>query len=160
MKSLVVLAIPALLASSSPVFADAAVPAGLERIKGTKIYVSDLDRSVRFYTDVLGLKVAKSFAEIPGKPVNEIIMTQTGTFDLGESQWLVLKVPSAAEGAPPAKTGVTGQLIVIVRNGQAIAARARASGFQADTFNQGIVVVRDPDGNQIEMLPSFAAAAR
>lgn len=85
-------------------------------------------------------------------------MTQSGVFDLGDTPWLVLKVPAAAEGAPPSKSGVTGQSIFIVRDAKAIAARATAAGYHAKTFDQGIVVLRDPDNNEVELLPSLTKA--
>lgn len=153
MKTLLILVITAIVGTVTAAWADVAPVAASPRIKGAKIYVSDLDRSVRFYSDMLGLKVAYSLAEIPGKPVNEAILTQSGAFDLGDTPWLVLKVAAAAEGAPPSKSGVTGQIIFIVRDAKTIATRARAAGFEAKEFQQGIVVLRDPDHNEVELLP-------
>lgn len=158
MKRLLLLTALAIIGPATAAWADVAPATASARIKGTKIYVSNLDRSVRFYSDMLGLKLAYSVAEIPGKPVNEAILTQSGTFDLGDSPWLVLKVPAAAEGAPPSKSGVTGQVIFMVSDARAIATRARAAGFQAKEFQQGIVVLQDPDHNEVELLPVPPAA--
>lgn len=158
MKKLGLLLTYLLLAPLGPASAQQAAPppsAASGHLKGVKVMVTDLDRSVRFYSEVFGLKVARKHAETGGE-VNEAIMTQDGRFDLGPLPWLVLKVPGPADAAAPRDRSGWGQVVMIRSDGTAIAKRA---GVTARTFDHGIVVVSDPDGNQIEVLPAAAGAA-
>jgi catechol 2,3-dioxygenase-like lactoylglutathione lyase family enzyme len=125
-------------------------------LKGTKIMVSDLQRSIAFYSSVFGLKVARSIREDPARPVNETILTQDGTFDVGSGTWLVLKVPGAGDRPFPPDRSSWGQIVVTARDGAAIAARAAKAGSRVQQFQYGIVVVSDPDGHTIEVLPAGA----
>jgi catechol 2,3-dioxygenase-like lactoylglutathione lyase family enzyme len=158
-KQLAILLAPMLLAA--PVVASAASPAQAQppqpppiRLKGTKIMVSDLPRSIAFYSSIFGLKVARSIAENPARPVNEVILTPDGTFDVAQGTWLVLKLVGPGDPPLPQDRSAWGQIVVAVPSTAAVAARAASARFKVREFQHGILVVSDPDGNGIEVLPA------
>jgi catechol 2,3-dioxygenase-like lactoylglutathione lyase family enzyme len=145
----------ALAIAASPALAtDTAAPSLAEdakpiRVSGLGIRVSDLERSKRFYTEVLGLKVG---AKVPaqGEPV-EYLLGLTG--NIREDTLIVIRKGEV-------KTGATefGSITIVVPNGRKMAERVVAAGYQtARPIVDGTNFVRDPDGYMIELYQRPAA---
>jgi len=141
-----------LLASTFSLFASATlaaddVPALTEserpiRVSGLGLRVSDLEESLRFYTEVLGLKVG---ARVPreGEAI-EYLLGMTG--NIREDTLIVIRkgevIPEAAQ---------FGNIVIVVPNGRAMAERVAAAGYPPEQIRDGTNFVRDPDGYRIEL---------
>jgi catechol 2,3-dioxygenase-like lactoylglutathione lyase family enzyme len=113
------------------------------RVSGLGIRVSDLERSKKFYTEVLGLKVA---AKVPaqGEPY-EYLLGLTG--NLREDTLIVIRKGEVKPGATE-----FGSITIVVPNGRRMAERVVAAGYQnARPLVDGTNFVRDPDGYLIEL---------
>lgn len=113
------------------------------RISGVGIRVSDLDRSLKFYTEVLGLKVG---ARVPatGEAV-EYLLGMTG--DIRADNLIVIRKGEVKPGATE-----FGSISIVVPNGRKLAERAVAAGYQtARPIVDGSNFIRDPDGYIIEL---------
>ena len=105
--------------------------------------VSDIDRSVAFYTEILGLKVA---AKVPaqGEP-HEYLLGLTG--NVREDTLIVIRKGEVKPGA-----NEFGNVTLVVSNGRKLAERAVAAGYTtARPVVDGTNFVRDPDGYVIEL---------
>jgi catechol 2,3-dioxygenase-like lactoylglutathione lyase family enzyme len=150
---------PALLASIFAVAARAQTPApGLAampddvkpiRVAGLGIRVSDLERSRKFYTEVLGLKVD---AKVPaqGEPV-EYLLGMTG--DVRADTLIVIRKGEIKPGATE-----FGRIIIVVPDARKMAERVAAAGYPPARVVDGANFVRDPDGYTIELYQRPAAA--
>lgn len=143
----IVVAVLALAAA--PVLAEgiasATVPEDVKpiRVSGLGIRVSDLERSKRFYTEVLGLKVA---AKVPaqGEPY-EYLLGLTG--NVREDTLIVIRKGEVKPGATE-----FGSITIVVPNGRKMAERVIAAGYQnGRPVIDGTNFVRDPDGYLIEL---------
>jgi lactoylglutathione lyase len=112
------------------------------RISGFGLRVSDLERSMKFYTEVLGLKVG---ARVPreGDAV-EYLLGMTG--NIREDTLIVIRKGEVN----PAATEF-GNIVIVVPDGRKMAERVAAAGFVADHIVDGTNMVRDPDGYKIEL---------
>lgn len=112
------------------------------RVSGVSIKVSDLERSKKFYTEVLGLKVG---ARVPaqGEAV-EYLLGKTG--NIREDSLIVIRKGEVKHGATD-----FGYLVIVVPEGRKMAERVAAAGFQAQEIKDGTNFVRDPDGYLIEL---------
>jgi catechol 2,3-dioxygenase-like lactoylglutathione lyase family enzyme len=121
------------------------------RIAGVGIRVSDLERSKKFYTEVLGLKVC---AKVPaqGEPV-EYLLGMTG--DLRADTLIVIRKGEIKPGATE-----FGRIIVVVPNGRKMAQQVAAAGYPPARIIDGTNFVKDPDGYTIELYQRAPAAAR
>jgi catechol 2,3-dioxygenase-like lactoylglutathione lyase family enzyme len=119
------------------------------RVAGLGIRVSDLERSKKFYTEVLGLKVA---AKVPaqGEPV-EYLLCMTG--DIRSDTVLVIRKGEVKPGASE-----FGSITIVVPSGRKMAERVAAAGYPADRIVDGTNFVRDPDGYRIELYQRPAAS--
>jgi catechol 2,3-dioxygenase-like lactoylglutathione lyase family enzyme len=142
---------------ATPSFADsAAVPALPDEIKpirvsGLGIKVSDLERSKKFYTEVLGLKVG---ARVPaqGEPV-EYLLGLTGK--VREDTLIAIRKGEVKPGATE-----FGTITIVVPDGRKMAERVVAAGYTtARPIVDGTNFVRDPDGYMIELYQRPAAPA-
>lgn len=129
------------------------VPALLEdvkpiRVSGLGIRVSDLERSKKFYTEVLGLKVG---AKVPaqGEPV-EYLLGMTG--DIRADTLIVIRKGEVKPGATE-----FGTITIVVPNGRKMAARVAAAGYPPARIVDGTNFVKDPDGYTIELYQRPAA---
>jgi catechol 2,3-dioxygenase-like lactoylglutathione lyase family enzyme len=124
--------------------------------------VSDLDRAIAFYTQVLGLRVLRE-ARTPPPPTTPHVEFELGAVRL--SVFLAL-----GQGEPTPRTRRAGavqypHLALQVREPVAALRRLRASGYPFEGpllwgAGQAQVYLRDPDGNQLEFsLPWPEAAA-
>ncbi|MEP7209247.1 MAG: VOC family protein [Alphaproteobacteria bacterium] len=136
---------------SAPAFAQKAVPGPVPalapdvkplRVSGLGLRVSDLDRSMKFYTEVLGLKVDYK-VESKGKVV-EYLLGMTG-----DRQADTLVVLSQGEVDPGARK--FGRIVLVVPSGRKLAERVAAAGYPPAKIVDGTNIVTDPDGYTIEL---------
>jgi catechol 2,3-dioxygenase-like lactoylglutathione lyase family enzyme len=112
------------------------------RVAGLGIRVSDLERSKKFYTEVLGLKVC---ARVPaqGEPV-EYLLGMTG--DVLADTLIVIRKGEMKPGGTE-----FGSITVVVPNGRKMAERVAAAGYAPARIVDGTNFVKDPDGYTIEL---------
>jgi catechol 2,3-dioxygenase-like lactoylglutathione lyase family enzyme len=120
------------------------------RLSGLGIRVSDLERSRKFYTEVLGFKVA---AKVPaqGDPV-EYLLSLSG--EVRTDTVLVIRKGEVKAGAQE-----FGSITLVVPSGKKMAERVAAAGFPPDKIVEGTNIVRDPDGYKIELYQRPASPA-
>jgi catechol 2,3-dioxygenase-like lactoylglutathione lyase family enzyme len=118
------------------------------RVAGLGIRVSDLERSKKFYTEVLGLKVD---AKVPsqGEPV-EYLLGMTG--DVRADTLIVIRKGEIRAGATE-----FGTITLVVPNGRKMAERVATAGYPPDRIVDGTNFVKDPDGYTIELYQRPAA---
>ena len=113
------------------------------RLSGLGIKVSDIERSKKFYTEVLGLKVG---AKVPaqGEPA-EYLLGLTG--NIREDNLIVIRKGEVKPGATE-----FGSITIVVPNGRKMAERVVAAGYStARPIVDGTNFVKDPDGYTIEL---------
>jgi catechol 2,3-dioxygenase-like lactoylglutathione lyase family enzyme len=112
------------------------------RLAGLGIRVSDLERSKKFYTEVLGLKVG---ARVPaqGEPV-EYLLGMTG--DIRADSLIVIRKGEVKPGATD-----FGSITIVVPNARKMAERIAAAGYPTGRIVGGTNLVKDPDGYTIEL---------
>src|SRR5215472_12859902 len=120
------------------------------RVAGLGIRVSDLERSKKFYTEVLGLKVD---ARVPaqGEPV-EYLLGMTG--DVRADTLIVIRKGEVKPGATE-----FGSITIVVPNARKMAERVAAAGYPPAKIVDGTNFVKDPDGYTIELYQRPAAPA-
>jgi catechol 2,3-dioxygenase-like lactoylglutathione lyase family enzyme len=125
--------------------------------------VRDMDRSIRFYTDVLGFALERTL-QVADTPTDRLLRLEA---PLGMSavylrrDGLILELMTfEREGNPPVRERVFNEpglthLSFSVDDVGASAARAAELGGEVlkDTEIGAAVFVRDPDGQLIELLP-------
>lgn len=119
--------------------------------------VSDLKRSVQFYTEVLGLQV-HSRTEIPG--THEAIVWGGGkgsALQLAEHLDKTDPIDQSVEGIK--KVGALWKLYLNTDDVKALHAKAVAAGAKSvvepmylEQWNVWIAFVEDPDGYQVELI--------
>lgn len=156
---LMIAATLAVLAGSSLAFAQqgaapsaAGPPADVKpiRVSGLGLRVSDIERSMKFYTEVLGLKVDSKVAGKDGKVV-EYLLGMTG-----DTKADTLIVLGQGEVAPDAKK--FGRIVIVVPDGRKMAERIAAAGYKPAKIVDGTNIVTDPDGYTIELYQRPKAA--
>ena len=120
------------------------------RVSGLGIRVSDLERSKKFYTEVLGLQVD---ARVPaqGDPV-EYLLGMTG--DIRADTLIVIRKGEVKPGATE-----FGSITIVVPSGRKMAERVAAAGYPPARIVEGTNFVKDPDGYSIELYQRPAAPA-
>ena len=121
------------------------------RISGIGLRVSNLEESLRFYTEVLGLKID---ARVPreGEAI-EYLLGMTG--NIREDTLIIIRkgevIPEATQ---------FGNIVIVVRNGREMAERVAAAGYPPEQIRDGTNFVRDPDGYRIELYQRPTAISR
>ncbi len=114
---------------------------GVTHLDHVTVIITDLERSRRFYADVLGLR------EVPPPPTFDFVVLW---FEVGEGQYVHLLQKPQPEAISPRHFAV--------RVVDAVAARdhCRALGIPIDETvripNADRFFVRDPDGNRVEVI--------
>lgn len=138
--------------AQTPAPAVAAMPDEVKpiRVAGLAIHVGDLERSRKFYTEVLGLKVD---ARVPaqGEP-GEYLLGMTG--DIRADTLIVIRKGEIKPGATE-----FGSIILVVPSGRKMAERVAAAGYPPARIVEGTNLVKDPDGYTIELYQRPAAPA-
>jgi catechol 2,3-dioxygenase-like lactoylglutathione lyase family enzyme len=139
------------LLAQAPTIAVPAMPDDIKpiRVAGLGIRVSDLERSKKFYAEVLGLKVD---ARVPaqGEPV-EYLLGMTG--DVRADTLIVIRKGEVKPGATE-----FGSITIVVANGRKLTERVDAAGYPPARIVDGTNLVKDPDGYTIELYQRPAAA--
>jgi lactoylglutathione lyase len=137
----------AALAIATSALAQAPVPPLTDDIRpirasGLGLTVSDLEKSMKFYTEVLGFKVD---AKVPANgPVVEYLLGFTGNTQA--DTLVVLRQGQVVPGA----TGF-GRIVIVVPSGRKMAERVAAAGYPPARIVDGTNIVKDPDGYTIEL---------
>lgn len=113
------------------------------RVSGLGVKVSDLERSRKFYTEVMGLRVG---AKVPAQgDAVEYLLGLTG--NVREDTLVVIRKGEVKPGATE-----FGSIIIVVPNGRKMAERVVAAGYSlARPIVDGTNFVKDPDGYTIEL---------
>jgi catechol 2,3-dioxygenase-like lactoylglutathione lyase family enzyme len=118
------------------------------RLAGLGIRVSDLERSKKFYTEVLGLQVD---ARVPAQgEASEYLLGMTG--DMRADSLIVIRKGEVKPGAIE-----FGSITIVVPSGRKMAERVAAAGFPPARIVDGTNLVKDPDGYTIELYQRPAA---
>jgi catechol 2,3-dioxygenase-like lactoylglutathione lyase family enzyme len=136
------------LAQAVPPLAEEVKPI---RVAGLGIKVSDLERSKKFYTEVLGLKVG---AKVPaqGEAV-EYLLGMTG--DIRADTLIVIRKGEVKPGATD-----FGTITIVVPSGRKMAEHVVAAGYTtARPIVDGTNFVKDPDGYTVELYQRPVARA-
>ena len=126
-------------------------------VSGVGLNVTDIERSAKFYTEILGLKVA---LRVPAQgPTHELVLSVSGK--VGEDPIVVL----AKLDDKPLAAGRQGygRIITNPADAMAIVRRAEAAGYKAHIHPSGpggpiVAMVEDPDGYLVELYQRPAAA--
>ena len=123
--------------------------------------VADLERSRRFYTEVLGFVVAREL-EVPDEAASALLSVEppvnvTAVY-LERGPFVLELLHFDRPGNPPAATRVFNEpglthLSFSVDDVEATTALVGPAGGELVTTVSGAVVVRDPDGQLLELLP-------
>jgi catechol 2,3-dioxygenase-like lactoylglutathione lyase family enzyme len=146
--------------SAAPTAAPSAVPARAGLI-GAAINVADLERSLKFYRDTLGMKVLMQFTP-PGAPARGGQKAPPDTvLSAGKSPSdAMLMLLSDRDPAGPRAIGhVFGFARVVLSHGDldALAARLRENGFAPGEVHKAhdafrVMMLTDPDGYTVEII--------
>jgi catechol 2,3-dioxygenase-like lactoylglutathione lyase family enzyme len=129
---------------ASPALAQPIAPDILpQRIAGTGITVSDLETQKIFYTNVLGMKLVRTY-ERDGAVFEYILAIPSTT---GEGAVLALLKGVREPGAT-----TYGRMILIVPNADKLALALTAQGIPARKVAEGAYVFRDPENNAVEIF--------
>ncbi|MEO6717708.1 MAG: VOC family protein [Novosphingobium sp.] len=135
---------------TSPVVAQPTPPPASEiEIGGPVLTVTDLDRSLNFYTNILGLHVG---TRIPGSPGPGATVTAREGSD---APFLLLRQQAAETGKPAAFQVGTGlsRIMLVVPDVAAAATRLDAKGYAHTPISaHHVFFVNDPDGYRFEII--------
>jgi lactoylglutathione lyase len=128
-------------------------PAQSAQFIGTAINVADRERSLRFYTQALGLHLATTISTGKG---SETILQFPGS----PGQPALLLMHDSTPGAPAAMTHGNGfsRLVLRVTDLAMLAARMDQLGYahgamrQAGQAGYSIMMANDPDGYRLELI--------
>lgn len=127
-------------------------PASKNLLAAVGVPVADLDASVAFYTEVLGLKKLQT---IPLPDMVEAILGYPG-----QKGGAAIVLMQYKEGPKPDGAAFTGKLVFYVDEPKDVAEAVRARGLEVirepeEIPGFGVVgFVTDPDGFRLEILPA------
>lgn len=152
-------AVTGLNAAAQPVAGSPPAPMQLQSsIMGPAIHVSDMEKSLAFYRDILGMQVRMAFGP---KGKQDVIIgfgpdtTKPSLLLLGE------------KGATPRKVEHSyslDRILLVIENTAALAVKLREAGFQAPDPKLAhgtsmILFTTDPDGYRLEIIDAKQVAA-
>ncbi|HKX79685.1 MAG TPA: VOC family protein [Novosphingobium sp.] len=121
---------------------------GQTRILHTMVLTSDMERSLRFYVDGLGMKVLSDKFESPAFKVTALFVGYRGVNEGGSIIELV--EPWENKGAHRHGEGYT-HICIGVADREAMLVRLEAMGVECERRPLA-VFVRDPDGYEFEIV--------
>src|SRR5579862_7304896 len=141
---------------------------GIERFTHVCVRVGDLDRSLRFYRDVLGFEErsrhdgrggpSAMMLGDPGAELHAVFLERDGT--IVELQTIDGDSPAVTDGVRRGLSHigflVTDLPAVLVRLSDAGAAVVESSRYEDAALGSTVVFVTDPDGTRIELIAAPA----
>jgi catechol 2,3-dioxygenase-like lactoylglutathione lyase family enzyme len=118
---------------------------GAEFFTGLIIYANDVDRSVKFYTDVMGLKVAGR-VEHEGQ-LSEILLSKSGKLLRG-AVLTIQPTKGLPERTDPNRLKF-GVILFMTDSNKALEDRLHATGYEVTERDALHLLTKDPDGHQI-----------
>ena len=129
------------------------------------LVVSDIDKSIEFYRDMLGLKYIGVFLEMPGEMAKKGVIFSQGFklhgFQAGTSMVKLVETinpPSGEQGMLDSTTGIR-YMTFFVEDVDALYDELLAKGadfvgkpLKIEARNVTIAMLRDPDGNHVELV--------
>lgn len=150
MKKFIVIFMALIGMSALSVAQEQVVPSQVE-IAGPVLMVTDLEQSLKFYVEGLGLEVG---TRLPGKPGPGATITSNKQ---QSSPFVLLRQRSAntASNTQPLTLGNgLSRIMLVVQDPAATAARLKSAGFKPNALSaRGIFFVDDPDGYRYEVMP-------
>lgn len=117
---------------------------------------SDIDRSLRFYTQGLGMVVTRTFNK---GDRTEVLLGFPGKKD----QPGISLIHTKGANAPVEHGNTTTKIVIGVTDVEAVAAKIAAAGFTGGDLRQHstakILIVRDPDGYKYEIIETGSVTA-
>jgi catechol 2,3-dioxygenase-like lactoylglutathione lyase family enzyme len=122
-------------------------------IAGPVLIVTDLQRSLRFYVDGLGMTVAR---ELSGNPGPGAVLVPAGRTP--PPHLLVRQRSQEPSTSPPVDVGNgLSRVMLSVADPSRLAARLKAAGYAPTApSSAGVFFVKDPDGYNYEIIPRGA----
>jgi catechol 2,3-dioxygenase-like lactoylglutathione lyase family enzyme len=139
-----------LIFGNSSILAAAGEAAASRHLWGVAINVDNLERSVKYYTDIVGLKVAHTIPEEARtlKDAKEVIMSFDGT--LASTTFTLARLDDKPQ--PKDKTAY-GRVLFYSPDAAAVAARAKAAGYGVRQIgDKPEFFIKDPDGYDVEFF--------
>ena len=136
--------VPAFAAEPQPAINSSSI-----EIAGPVLMVTDLERSLKFYVDGLGLQAS---TRLPGNPGPGVIVTAPGR---SATPFLLIRqiAADAKQSSPVSHGNGLSRVMLVVPDSAAAAARLSAAGFAHEPLNaRGIFFVKDPDGFRYEIM--------
>ena len=152
------LVLPVLCLMGTPTLAQTATPPAMppESIVGPALYITDPDRTLRFYVEGLGMKLRMRFG--PQDRPDMVIGFGMNPTDAG----IMLITDKQGPLRPIEHAHGFDRIALRLPGLEAVAARLKAAGFEAAEIKvvHGFVrmmMVTDPDGYRIELIDSQPA---
>ncbi len=148
MKKTALIAAMAIVAGSGMLAGRSAIAEEMPHIAGAALNVSNLDRSEKFYTQVMGLKVGAKMNVPQG---TEIIMSMDGTM-----KGPIVAITNFKRIKPGRQT--FGRLIFNMANPAPFAKKVKDAGYKVqsagapDGKGPQVFFITDPDGYRIEVF--------
>src|SRR4051794_31856771 len=124
----------------------------MNSFRSVGIVVADIDRSIAFYRDVVGMQERRRF-DVPSMQLREVVM---GFGDEGGGAALVLMHYS--DEAPRRYVDIGGKLVIGATDPAAVVDAARDAGCEivaevSEYSGFGLIgFIKDPDGYAVEVL--------
>jgi len=148
------LALAATAAASPATAQDQPVSPPAPWVRGVRLNISDMDRSIAFYRDLVGMKLVGVFGK--GSDLEQAVFMQTGKINYHQTM-LVIARDASVPG--PIDPRAVGWVSVWVPSVDEATARVRAAGYtvtvepvDAPREHLRRSYVKDPDGFAIEIL--------
>lgn len=130
--------------------------------KGVELHCADLEKSVKFYSEVLGWKIALLLPEGAAiKDGREIVLNASGTrADVVSSKTAPLIALLPLD--PKKKEGRTnyGNIAIATPDVMGIVGRVKAAGGTVLRAREGFAMIADPDGFEIEVFQLQSPGAK
>jgi catechol 2,3-dioxygenase-like lactoylglutathione lyase family enzyme len=124
---------------------DTPATAGAEYFNGVIIYANDVERSVKFYTDVMGLKTVGR-VERDGHLV-EVLLSKSGK--LLDGAILTLQPTNNDPQRSDPNRLKFGTILFMTSSNKAMGDQLRVAGYQVTERDAEHLLTKDPDGHNI-----------
>jgi catechol 2,3-dioxygenase-like lactoylglutathione lyase family enzyme len=156
MKASTVAALAFVIACACSLAAEPNLSGRWPSVMSTGMRSSNLERSIRFYTQGLGMMV---LTKVASGPVTEVILGFQGKSD--QPGLIVFQKKGPGESLPVEHGNADTKVVLGVTDIAAVAARLSSAGYPAGDIQQNgpykVLIAHDPDGYKYEIVEMPAA---